>query len=149
MENFMSRASKLICFAALIGCFSALTLLFPWVVTPSSSHEVGAIMQPPAAAQTSLLNDSFTSQAKSPSSPDRHAPDGRWLLLLLLGIFAAWAVVAFAAWDKLGLPVHTATPEFPAQDGRAERNGEWMAAEAELARLGPVTETRSSVARAA
>jgi hypothetical protein len=130
----MSRASKLLSFAMLAFCLSPLNPGLPRAMASTSLHDAGG------------------TQAEPRSASDLHAPDGRWALLLM-GLFAVWAIATYAQWDESAKSAEAnqqdefAEHEFAEQRmpamNRATQNGEWAVAEQKLARIPPGSETRS------
>jgi hypothetical protein len=124
----MSRASKLLCFAVFALSLSPLNPGLPRAMASTSLYSAGG------------------TQAEARSASDL-APDGRWALLLM-GLFAVWAIATYARWDE-----NAESADTNEQDGFAEQpmlamngaaqNGEWTAAEQKLSRIPPANETRS------
>jgi hypothetical protein len=120
----MSRVSKLLSFAVLAACLTVVPRAFA-----SFSHEVSS------------------AQSEPQSASDPRSPDGRWALLLM-GLFAVWAIATYAHWDEnsesSGADESDATAEqSPLAMNHARRNSEWTVAEQKLTRIPPAGETLS------
>ena len=121
----MSRVSKLLSFAVLAACL----VIVPQAFASTALHQVSAV------------------QSEPQSAADPHAPDGRWALLLL-GLFAVWAIATYANWDENAessdADEYDATTEQPLLAmNHARQESEWSVAEQKLARIPPASEARS------
>ena len=125
----MSRASKLLSFAVFALSLSPLNPGLPRAMASTSLHAVSG------------------TQAEPRSASDLHAPDGRWALLLM-GLFAVWAIATYARWDENAESADTKEQDGFAEQpmltkNRAAQNGEWTNAEQKLSRIPPANEVRS------
>jgi len=121
----MCRVSKLLSFAVLAACL---------------------IIVPRAFASTAL--DEFgAAQSEPQTAADPHAPDGRWALLLL-GLFAVWAIAAYANGDENAESSDANEYDTSAEQplvalNHGRQSSEWTVAEQKLARIPPANETLS------
>jgi hypothetical protein len=112
-ESLMSRVSKLLSFAVIAACLSIV----------------------PRAFASAALQEVNSSQYEP------HAPDATWALLLI-GLFAVWAIATYANWDE-NAESSSANEYDPTVEPPLTAMGEWTAAEKRLSRIPPASETLS------